>query len=89
MAVKDPTKRTRIESFRRHDSDTGSSEVQVALLTARIRHLTEHLKQFPKDHATRRGLLRLVGRQKALLRYLARTNAAGYRELIERLGIRG
>ena len=89
MAVKDPTKPDRIAEFRTHDKDTGSTEVQIAILTGRIRHLTEHLKQFPKDHATRRGLLRLVGRQKALLRYFVRKNPAGYRELIQRLGIRG
>ena len=88
MAVKDPAKPETIEEFRKHEQDTGSTEVQVAILTRRIRHLTEHLKKFPKDHATRRGLLRLVGRQKALLRYHARRNPEGYRDLIGRLGIR-
>ena len=88
MAVKDPSKSSRIEAFRRHDADSGSTEVQVALHTGRIRHLTEHLKQFPKDHATRRGLLKLVGRRSALLRYLARKNPSGYKDLIGKLGIR-
>lgn len=88
MTVKDPTKADRIQEYKLHDSDNGSTPVQVANLTARIRHLTEHLKKFPKDHATRRGLLRLVGRRSALLRYYSRTNAAGYRELIGRLGLR-
>lgn len=88
MTVKDPTKSDRIQEYKLHDSDNGSTPVQVANLTARIRHLTEHLKKFPKDHATRRGLLRLVGRRAALLRYYQRKNAAGYKELIGRLGLR-
>lgn len=88
MAVKDPTKGETIEAHRRHEQDNGSSEVQVALLTTRIQHLTEHLKRFPKDHATRRGLLRMVGRRSSLLRYLSRKNPSGYRELIGKLGIR-
>ncbi|MHC5010700.1 MAG: 30S ribosomal protein S15 [Planctomycetota bacterium] len=88
MAVKDPQKSESIKDFRRHESDTGSTEVQVALLTRRIKHLTEHLKQFPKDHATRRGLLRMVGRRSALLRYYARNNPDGYKSLIGSLGIR-
>jgi small subunit ribosomal protein S15 len=77
-----------IEKFRRHGGDTGSSEVQVAVLTTRIRHLTEHLQKFPKDHATRRGLLQMVGRRAGLLRYMARTRPDAYRGLIENLGIR-
>ena len=88
MAVKDPLKSTQIEEFKRHDTDDGSAEVQVALLTRRIRHLTEHLKKHPKDHATRRGLLKMVGRRSRLLRYYARTNPDGYKGLIGRLGIR-
>ena len=89
MAVKDPKKPDTIQQFRSHEKDTGSTEVQIAVFTGRIRHLTEHLKQYPKDHATRRGLLQMVGRQKALLRYLARRRPQGYRELIQRLGLRG
>ncbi|MFV1959120.1 MAG: 30S ribosomal protein S15 [Planctomycetota bacterium] len=88
MAVKDPTKPERIKEFGLHEHDSGSTPVQVANLTHRIRHLTDHLKRFPKDHATRRGLLRMVGRRRALLRYFARTNPAGYKELIQRLGLR-
>ena len=89
MAVKDPDKHNVIEKHRVSDADTGSTPVQVAVLTSRIRHLTEHLKKFPKDHATRRGLLRLVGRRASLLRYYARKDPAAYRELITELGIRG
>jgi small subunit ribosomal protein S15 len=88
MAVDNPKKAEVIEQYRRHESDNGSTEVQVAILTQRIRHLTAHLKQFPKDHATRRGLLQLVGRRSALVRYLARHNPTGYKDLIGRLGIR-
>ena len=88
MAVKNPNKSGIIEKFRQNEADTGSTPVQVAILTDRIQHLTEHLKKFPKDHATRRGLLRLVGRRASMLRYYARTNAAGYRALIQELGIR-
>lgn len=88
MTVKNPAKGKLVEDYRVHETDSGSTPVQVAILTNRIRHLTDHMKQFPKDHATRRGLLKLVGRRSALLRYYARTNAAGYRELIKRLGLR-
>jgi small subunit ribosomal protein S15 len=77
-----------VQKFRRHEGDTGSSEVQVAVLTTRIRHLTGHLQKFPKDHATRRGLLQMVGRRAGLLRYMARTKPDAYRGLIEDLGIR-
>ena len=88
MTVKDPQKGERAAEFQLHDKDSGSTPVQVAVLTHRIRHLTEHLKLFRKDHATRRGLLKLVGRRAALLRYYARKNPAAYRELIGRLGLR-
>jgi small subunit ribosomal protein S15 len=70
------------------DSDTGSPEVQVALLSRRISDLTEHLKAHKHDHHSRRGLLLLVGRRRRLLQYLARTDIARYRSLIERLGLR-
>ena len=84
-----PTKKAEwIRTYRRHDGDSGSSEVQIAVLTGRIRHLTEHLKSFPKDHATRRGLLQMVGRRAGLLQYLARTTPESYKVLIEKLGIR-
>ncbi len=77
-----------IDTFHRHDNDTGSPEVQVALLTRRIEQLTEHLKVHKHDESSRRGLLKLVGQRRRLLRYTRRKNPAGYRELIERLGIR-
>jgi small subunit ribosomal protein S15 len=77
-----------IQKYRRHGGDTGSSEVQVAVLTDRIRHLTAHLRKFPKDHATRRGLLQMVGRRASLLRYMANTKPDVYRSLIETLEIR-
>ena len=89
MAVKNPDKHGIIEKHRVNESDTGSTPVQVAVLTGRVKHLTEHLKRFPKDHATRRGLLRLVGRRASLLRYFARENPVAHRELITELGIRG
>jgi small subunit ribosomal protein S15 len=88
MAVKNPRKAGVIETHRKAEKDTGSTPVQVAILTDRIRHLTEHLKTFPKDHATRRGLLRMVGRRAALLRYYARSDTQAYRDLIKQLGIR-
>lgn len=77
-----------IEEFKTHDGDTGSPEVQVALLTERIQHLTEHLKGHQKDHASRRGLLMLVGQRTRLLRYLTRKDRNRYQELIQRLGLR-
>jgi small subunit ribosomal protein S15 len=70
------------------EGDTGSPEVQVALLTRRINHLTEHLKMHKHDHHSRRGLLLLVGRRRRLLKYLAKTDINRYREIIARLGIR-
>ena len=88
MAVKIPEKAKIIEEFRLDESDTGSTPVQVAVLTHRIKHLTEHLKKFKKDHATRRGLLRMVGRRSALLRYYAQKDPSAYRALIEKLGLR-
>jgi small subunit ribosomal protein S15 len=72
----------------RTDSDTGSAEVQIALLTARINELTEHLRAHPKDHYSRRGLLKLVGRRRRLLQYLQKRNLEGYRALIQELGLR-
>ena len=82
-------KASTIAEYRAHETDTGSSEVQVALLTQRIRDLTEHLKVHNKDHATRRGLLKLVGKRSSLLRYVRRNSQDRYAELIERLDIRG
>ncbi|NWG01109.1 MAG: 30S ribosomal protein S15 [Thermoanaerobaculaceae bacterium] len=77
-----------IADFRRHDHDTGSPEVQVALLTKRIEYLTEHFKVHTKDHHSRRGLLMLVGQRRRLLEYLRHKDLARYRTLIERLGLR-
>lgn len=77
-----------ISNFRRHGHDTGSPEVQVALLTKRIEYLTEHFKTHVKDHHSRRGLLMLVGQRRRLLEYLRQKDLARYRSLIERLGLR-
>jgi len=82
-------KATTITEYKTHESDTGSPEVQIALLTRRIHDLTEHLKANQKDHATRRGLLRMVGRRSSLLRYLRRVDVSRYETLIQRLQIRG
>ena len=77
-----------IADFRAHDVDTGSSEVQIALLSARINYLTEHFKTHKKDHHSRRGLLKLVGRRRRLLDYLRRQDHERYQRVIARLGIR-
>lgn len=78
-----------INEFKRSESDTGSPEVQVAILTFRINDLNEHLKEHKKDHHSRRGLLKMVGQRRNLLRYLQNTDIERYRALIEKLGIRG
>ena len=77
-----------VESFGKHATDTGSPEVQVALLTERINHLTEHLKVHKKDNHSRRGLLMMVGKRRRLLRYLRDQDAERYRSLIAKLGLR-
>ncbi len=77
-----------IAQYGRNAGDTGSPEVQIAILTARISELTAHLKENPKDHHSRRGLLMMVGQRRGLLQYLAKTDLEGYRSLIEKLGIR-
>lgn len=77
-----------IKEYGRCEGDTGSPEVQVAILTARIQELTEHLKANPKDHHSRRGLLKMVGQRRGLLDYLKKIDIERYRSLIERLGIR-
>jgi small subunit ribosomal protein S15 len=82
------TKKRIIEEFATKEGDTGSPEVQVALLTHRINHLTEHLKVHKHDHHSRRGLLLLVGQRRRLLNYLAKKDIERYRSLIERLGLR-
>ncbi len=77
-----------IAQYGRKEGDTGSPEVQIALLTERIKELTEHLKANPKDHHSRRGLLKMVGKRRSLLEYIKKNDIEGYRALIERLGIR-
>ena len=82
------TKQRIIEEYQAKPGDTGSTEVQVALLSERIRGLTDHLRRNHKDHATRRGLLKLVGQRRRLLRYLADEDVARYRTVVSRLGLR-
>jgi small subunit ribosomal protein S15 len=77
-----------ISQYRTHDGDTGSPEVQIALLSNRITYLTEHFKSHAKDHHSRRGLLKLVGRRRRLLDYLKKTDQERYRSIIDKLGIR-
>lgn len=81
-------KQTLISDYRTHEGDTGSAEVQIALLTERINQLNEHLKVNSKDHHSRRGLLKLVGQRRRQLAYLNRKDVARYRQVIERLGLR-
>jgi small subunit ribosomal protein S15 len=88
MSVTVEQKRQIVEQFGKREDDTGSTEVQVALLTARINHLTEHLREHTKDHHSRRGLLMLVGRRRRLLNYLQKKDIDGYRSLIRELGLR-
>lgn len=77
-----------IKEYATHEGDTGSPEVQVAIITSRIQYLTEHLKEHKKDHHSRRGLLKLVGQRRNMLDYLRRKDIERYRSLIERLGLR-
>lgn len=77
-----------VEKYGRSENDTGSSEVQIALLTERITYLTEHLKMHPKDHASRRGLLKMVGQRRRLLDYLRRKDQERYKALLDELGLR-
>ena len=77
-----------IKAYGRKEGDTGSPEVQIAILTARINELTEHLKENPKDHHSRRGLLKMVGQRRGLLAYYRKSDIEGYRTLIAKLGIR-
>lgn len=89
MALYKAQKAAIVEQFRQHPQDTGSTEVQVALLTERINLLTDHLREHKHDYHSRRGLMKLVGQRRRLLRYLKRTDAQRYQALIERLGLRG
>ena len=77
-----------IDRYRAHESDTGSTRVQIALLTERINYLTEHFRGHAKDHHSRRGLLKMVGKRRRLLEYLKRTDVQGYRQIIADLGLR-
>ena len=88
MSVAEREKTTTIRDHQKHESDTGSPEVQIALLTTRVNYLTEHLKTHKKDHASRLGLLRLVGQRRRLLRYLQERDVARYRAVIAKLGLR-
>jgi len=89
MPLEKDVKSEIIATYKRGDNDTGSTEVQVALLTQRIRDLTEHLKIHTKDHHTRRGLLQMVGQRRRLLNYLKKSDIERYRKVIADLGIRG
>ena len=88
MAMTQDRKSELVEKFRTHDGDTGSPEVQIALLTERIIYLTEHFQTHKQDHASRRGLLKLVSRRRRLLDYVRRKDVDRYRKIIEALGIR-
>ncbi len=88
MSITTAQKSQIVADYQRAKGDTGSPEVQVALITARINYLTDHFKEHNKDHHSRRGLLRLVSRRRKLLDYLKSKNDAGYRELIKRLDLR-
>lgn len=88
MSITLEKKKELIGQFKRHEGDTGSPEVQVAILTERINNLTEHFKVHAKDHHSRRGLLKLVGRRKNLLNYLQRLDIERYRKLVVSLGLR-
>lgn len=88
MALEKDAKTAVIQQHRQHESDTGSPEVQIAILTNRIGYLTEHFKLHKKDHHSRRGLLQLVGRRRRLLDYLRKVDDGRYRVVLERLGIR-
>ena len=88
MSLTVERKRELVARFGKSDADTGSTEVQIALLTERINHLTGHLREHTKDHHSRRGLLMLVGQRRRFLNYLQRRNLDGYRELIRELGLR-
>jgi small subunit ribosomal protein S15 len=88
MALTKNEKDTIIQDYARHDKDTGSPQVQVALLTQRIQQLTEHLKAHSHDQHSRRGLLKLVGQRRRHLKYLSNTDPESYREILQRLGLR-
>jgi small subunit ribosomal protein S15 len=88
MSITAEEKSQILSEYKIHDKDTGSPEVQIAILTKRINELTEHLKTHKKDHSSRRGLLKMVGKRNALLKYLTREDRARYQQIIGRLGLR-
>ena len=88
MSISAESKQQIVSEYRTHDKDTGSPEVQIALLTQRIGELTEHLKTHKKDHSSRRGLLKMVGKRNSLLKYLTREDRARYQQIIGKLGLR-
>ncbi len=88
MSITPEAKQEVITKFKKHGTDTGSPEIQIAILTHRIINLTEHLKINAKDHSSRRGLLKMVGQRKRLIEYLKRKNFDGYKGLIQQLGLR-
>lgn len=88
MALTNTRKTEIVQTHRRHDLDTGSAEVQIAILTERVTQLTEHLKTHPKDHSSRRGLLKMVGKRAGLLKFLARLDRERYLATIGKLGLR-
>lgn len=88
MSISADERKKIVEDYRIHEKDTGSPEVQIALLTRRIQELTEHLKAHKKDHSSRRGLLKMVGKRNSLLKYLTREDRARYQKVISRLGLR-
>ncbi|HAA27989.1 MAG TPA: 30S ribosomal protein S15 [Cyanobacteria bacterium UBA8553] len=89
MSLTQERKQEIIDGYQVHETDTGSADVQIAMLTERINRLSEHLKTNKKDHSSRRGLLKMIGQRKRLLAYLRKENRERYQALIQRLGIRG
>jgi small subunit ribosomal protein S15 len=88
MSISSDVKNQIVTDYKIHEKDTGSPEVQIAILTHRINELTEHLKTHKKDHSSRRGLLKMVGKRNSLLKYLTREDRARYQQIIGRLGLR-
>lgn len=88
MTLQADRKKSIIEKYRIHETDTGSPEVQIALLTERINYLTEHLREHANDHHSRRGLLKMVGQRRGLLNYLMKKDVLRYRDIVNKLGIR-
>jgi len=88
MPITSADKKTIIEKFSKHEKDTGSSEVQIAIVSQKINNLTEHFKHFKKDNNSKRGLLRLIGRRRRLLRYLQKVNPSSYHNIITKLKLK-